>query len=54
MIIGGMVGGADGGPFGPPPAWDDALPARCIFIVELTICIKVLLVTVLEQSRLSV
>ena len=36
MIIGGMVGGADGGPLGPPPA-------RCIFIVELTTCMDTLL-----------
>jgi hypothetical protein len=50
MIIGGMVGGAEGGPFGPPPARDGWVPVWCIFIVELTICME----SLLQQSRLSV
>lgn len=47
MMMGGMVGGADGGPFGPPPAqagWCGE------FIMVLTGCIE----PSYNKSRLSV
>ena len=50
MMMGGMVGGADGGPFGPPPSQAGGGALRCAFIVELTTGMG----SLLQQSRLSV